>query len=88
MKGSSHATQVSSRVPPTGDLARSVRTGVTKSPGSPAAELAMAFKLLASAQDRWRLVNGPQLVAFVRAGAKLQKGVSIQSSLQAEQVAP
>jgi transposase-like protein len=35
-----------------------LRTRVTKGPGSKAAGLAMAFKLLASAQERWRAVNG------------------------------
>ena len=29
----------------------------------------MAFKLIESAQDRWRAVNAPHLVALVRAGA-------------------
>jgi putative transposase len=33
------------------------RTRVTKGPGSRAAGLAMAFKLIESAQDRWRAVN-------------------------------
>ena len=43
------------------------RTKVTKGPGSRAAGLAMAFKLIESAQDRWRAVNAPHLVALVRA---------------------
>ena len=34
----------------------------------------MAFKLLEAAQDRWRAVNGPHLVALVRAGAHFDKG--------------
>lgn len=29
----------------------------------------MAFKLIESAQRRWRAVNAPHLVALVRAGA-------------------
>jgi putative transposase len=37
--------------------------------GSRAAGLAMAFKLIESAQQRWRAVNAPHLVALVRAGA-------------------
>ena len=45
------------------------RTKITKGPGSRAAGLAMAFKLIEAAQDRWRAVNGPHLVALVRAGA-------------------
>jgi putative transposase len=55
-----------------------LRTRVTKGPGSKAAGLAMAFKLLESAQDRWRAVNGPHLVALVRAGARFDKGVMIE----------
>lgn len=45
------------------------RTKVTKGPDSRAAGLAMAFKLIESAQSRWRAVNAPHLVALVRAGA-------------------
>ncbi len=51
-----------------------LRTKVTKGPGSRAAGLAMAFKLIESAQHRWRAVNGPHLVALVRAGATLREG--------------
>ena len=51
-----------------------LRTRVTKGPGSKAAGLAMAFKLLEAAQDRWRAVNGPHLVALIRAGARFDKG--------------
>ena len=43
-------------------------------PGSRAAGLAMAFKLIEAAQDRWRAVNGPHLVALVRAGATFEAG--------------
>jgi transposase-like protein len=46
-----------------------LRTKVTKGYGSKAAALAMAFKLIESAQRRWRMVNAPHLVALVRAGA-------------------
>jgi putative transposase len=55
-----------------------LRTRVTKGPGSKTAGLAMAFKLLEAAQDRWRAVNGPHLVALVRAGARFDKGVMIE----------
>lgn len=57
-----------------------LRTKVTKGPGSKAAGLAMAFKLLEAAQDRWRAVNAPHLVALVRAGVKFEKGVMIERS--------
>ena len=50
------------------------RTKVTKGPGSRAAGLAMAFKLIEAAQDRWRAVNAPHLVALVRAGATFING--------------
>ena len=55
-----------------------LRTKVTKGPGSRAAGLAMAFKLIEAAQDRWRAVNGPHLVALVRAGAIFEKGVLVE----------
>jgi transposase-like protein len=54
------------------------RTKVTKGPGSRAAGLAMAFKLIESAQDRWRAVNAPHLVALVRAGATFIGGKLIE----------
>jgi transposase-like protein len=54
------------------------RTKITKGPGSRAAGLAMAFKLIESAQDRWRAVNAPHLVALVRAGATFIKGKHVE----------
>jgi transposase-like protein len=51
------------------------RTKVTKGPGSRAAGLAMAFKLIEAAQDRWRAASAPHLVALVRAGAVFRDGV-------------
>jgi putative transposase len=42
-----------------------LRQRVTKGPGSRAAGVAMAFKLIESAQTRWRAVNAPHLVALV-----------------------
>jgi putative transposase len=59
-----------------------LRTKVTKGPGSRAAGLAMAYKLIIAAQDRWRAVNGPHLVALVRAGATFKKGVLIENPNQ------
>jgi transposase-like protein len=64
-----------------------LRTRVTKGPGSRAAGLAMAFKLLEAAQQRWRAVNGPHLVAVVRAGAKFDKGVMIERPTKHDQEA-
>lgn len=54
------------------------RTKVTKGPGSRAAGLAMAFKLIESAQARWRAVNAPQLVALVRSGAVFTNGKLVE----------
>ena len=54
------------------------RTKITKGPGSRAAGLAMAFKLIESAQDRWRAVNAPHLVALVRAGATFINGKLVE----------
>jgi putative transposase len=34
----------------------------------------MAYKLVDAAQDRWRAVNAPHLVALVHAGAVFHKG--------------
>src|SRR3984893_16770448 len=51
-----------------------LRTKVTKGPGSRAAGIAMAYKLIDAAQTRWRAVNAPQGGALVRAGAVFHKG--------------
>ena len=40
--------------------------------------LAMAFKLIEAAPDRWRAVNSPHLVALVRAGATFHKGKLVE----------
>jgi transposase-like protein len=55
-----------------------LRQRVTKGPGSRAAGVAMAFKLIESAQNRWRAVNAPHLVALVRAGARFEKGKLVE----------
>jgi transposase-like protein len=55
-----------------------LRTKVTKGPGSRAAGLAMAYKLIEAAQNRWRAVNAPHLVALVRAGATFHKGKLVE----------
>jgi len=54
------------------------RTKITRGPGSRAAGLAMAFKLIEAAQDRWRAVNAPHLVALVRAGARFEAGKLVE----------
>jgi putative transposase len=47
-------------------------------PASDHAGVAMAFKLIESAQARWRAVNAPHLVALVRAGAKFENGKLVE----------
>ena len=64
-----------------------LRQRVTKGPGSRAAGIAMAFKLLESAQARWRAVNAPHLVALVRAGARFDKGVIVERQHHEEEAA-
>lgn len=55
-----------------------LRQRVTKGPGSRAAGVAMAFKLIESAETRWRCVNAPHLVALVRAGATFTNGKLVE----------
>jgi transposase-like protein len=54
------------------------RTSITKGPGNKDAGLAMVFKLLEAAEQRWRAVNGPHLVALVRAGARFERGKLVE----------
>jgi transposase-like protein len=54
------------------------RSKIAKGPGSKAAGIAMAFKLIEAAQDRWRAVNGAHLVALVRAGARFKNGKLVE----------
>ena len=54
------------------------RSKITKGPGSRAAGIAMAYKLIEAAQARWRAVNAPHLVALVRAGAKFENGKLVE----------
>ena len=61
-----------------------LRQRVTKGPGSRAAGVAMAFKLIESAQTRWRAVNAPHLVALVRAGAVFKNGKLIERPDESE----
>lgn len=55
-----------------------LRTRVTRGAGSPAAALAMVFKLAESAQARWRAITAPHLVALVRNGATFQNGYLVE----------
>ena len=44
----------------------------------------MAFKLIESAQTRWRAVNAPHLVALVRADAVFKNGKLIERPDESE----
>jgi putative transposase len=59
------------------------RTRITKGPGSKDAGLAMVFKLLEAAEGRWRAVNGPHLVALVRAGGRFENGKLVERPKEA-----
>jgi putative transposase len=54
-----------------------LRTKVTKGAGSKKAALAMAYKLLDAAQERWRRFNGHELVNDVLDGAKYKDGIKV-----------
>lgn len=57
-----------------------LRQRVTKGAGSRTKALVMAFKLLEMAQQRWRKVNGSQLLPLVRAGVQFVDGVQVAES--------
>jgi putative transposase len=54
-----------------------LRPRVTKGAGSKKAALAMAYKLLDAAQERWRRFNGHELVADVLDGARFKDGIKV-----------
>ncbi len=54
------------------------RQRVTKGPGSRTAGIAVAYRLIQSAQRRWRAVNAPHLVGLVRAGARFKNRSHIE----------
>jgi len=54
-----------------------LRTRVTKGAGSKDAALAMAYKLLDAAQDRWRMFNGHELVTELLDGATFKDGIKV-----------
>jgi putative transposase len=63
-----------------------LRQRVTKGAGSRTAGLTMAFKLLTMAQQRWRRLNAPHLVAQVRAGVRFRDGLRIERDTASEAV--
>ncbi|MDQ0767070.1 transposase-like protein [Streptomyces canus] len=60
-----------------------LRTKVTRGAGSPTAALAIVFKLVESAQARWRAITRAHLVPLVRAGARFEKGILVERQEQA-----
>ena len=67
-----------------------LRTRVTKGAGSKKAALAMAYKLLDAAQERWRRFNGHELITDVLDGAKFKDGEKVtddEATTQDEKVA-
>src|SRR5665811_678612 len=54
-----------------------LRTKVTKGAGSKKAALAMAYKLLDAAQERWRRFNGHELVGDVLDGITFKDGIKV-----------
>jgi putative transposase len=65
-----------------------LRTKVTKGHGSTGAAMGMAFKLIESAERRWRMVNAPHLVALVRADAIFINGKLVERPEDRAQAAP
>ena len=55
-----------------------LRTKVTRGAGSPAAALTMVFKLVESAQARWRAITGAHLVLLVRTGSVFENGILVE----------
>jgi transposase-like protein len=53
------------------------RTRKTKGAGSRMAGLALAFKLILSAQERWRRINAPHLTGLVWAGVQFRDGEQV-----------
>lgn len=58
------------------------RTKKTKGAGSRKAGLAMAYKLIETAQKRWRKVNKPHLVRLVREGVQFKDGKIVPSTTE------
>ena len=61
------------------------RTRQTKGAGSRKAGLALASKLILAAQERWRKVNAPHLVALVRAGIEFKDGKQVAHHIVEEE---
>ena len=55
-----------------------LRQRETKGAGSPTKGWLMAYKLPRMAEERWRRVDGPQLLSLVRAGVKVTDGGQVE----------
>jgi len=53
------------------------RTKKTKGAGSRKAGLAMAYKLITTAQGRWRKINAPHQLELVREGVRFKDGIAV-----------
>jgi putative transposase len=63
-----------------------LRQRVTNGAGSRPAGLTMAFKLLTMAQQRWRRLHAPHLVAQLRAGVRFRDGLRVERDTAVEAV--
>ena len=43
----------------------------------------MAYKLITTAQGRWRKINAPHLLEFVREGVRFKDGIAVSKPRQA-----
>jgi hypothetical protein len=64
------------------------RTKIRRGPGSKAAGLAMAVKMIMAAQARWRAFNAPHLIALVLAGATVVNGKLTEREDERQPAAP
>lgn len=65
-----------------------LRQRVTKGAGSRRRGLTMAFKLLEMAQQRWRRLNGSELLPLVRAGVTFRNGTRVERDDQSPEEQP
>jgi putative transposase len=61
-----------------------LRQRITKGPGSRKRGVTMAYKLLRMAEERWRRLNGAELLPLVRAGVKFTDGVQAERDDQTD----
>jgi putative transposase len=61
-----------------------LRQRITKGPGSRKRGLMMAYKLLRMAEERWRRLDGAELLPLVRAGVSFTDGVQAERDDQTE----